>query len=177
MLEALGNLGDFIGGIAVIATLIYLAVQIRQNTNALRTASRQQIAEGFRDHNRLWLQPGAAASFVRGMQAYPDMTFEERNSFSTQLNDHALFFQGAFALHESGVLDDATFVAYLDYFSAWVATPGGTSWWQEVSPLYAPGMVAAVEARVLRGGLPDLIGSQVFGNPDDDRQHEATAAR
>jgi hypothetical protein len=32
VLEDLGNLGDFLGGIAVIATLIYLAIQIRQNT-------------------------------------------------------------------------------------------------------------------------------------------------
>ena len=37
VLEDLGNLGDFLGGLAVIATLIYLAVQVRQNS--------QQIAQ------------------------------------------------------------------------------------------------------------------------------------
>jgi hypothetical protein len=36
VLEDLGNLGDFLGGIGVIITLIYLATQIRQNTNQLR---------------------------------------------------------------------------------------------------------------------------------------------
>ena len=35
MLEDLGNLGDFLGGIAVIATLLYVAVQIRQNTRQI----------------------------------------------------------------------------------------------------------------------------------------------
>ncbi len=39
MLEALGNLGDFIGGIAVVVTLLYLAVQVRQNTTQLRESS------------------------------------------------------------------------------------------------------------------------------------------
>jgi len=34
MLEDLGNLGDFIGGIAVIATLIYPALQVRNNTRS-----------------------------------------------------------------------------------------------------------------------------------------------
>ena len=34
MLEALGNIGDFIGGIGVVITLAYLAVQIRHNTRA-----------------------------------------------------------------------------------------------------------------------------------------------
>ncbi len=43
MIENLGNIGDLIGGVGVIATLIYLATQIRQNTNSHRMASIQQI--------------------------------------------------------------------------------------------------------------------------------------
>ena len=43
MIENLGNIGDFIGGVGVFATLIYLATQIRQNTRSLRLASIQHI--------------------------------------------------------------------------------------------------------------------------------------
>lgn len=43
MIENLGNIGDLIGGVGVIATLIYLATQIRQNTKSHRMASIQQI--------------------------------------------------------------------------------------------------------------------------------------
>jgi hypothetical protein len=39
MLEDLGNLGDFIGGLAVVATLAYLAIQVRQNTTQLRRSA------------------------------------------------------------------------------------------------------------------------------------------
>ena len=39
MLEELGNLGDFIGGIAVLVTLVYLAIQIRQNTAQVKIGS------------------------------------------------------------------------------------------------------------------------------------------
>jgi hypothetical protein len=59
--ETLGNLGDFIGGIAVVVTLVYLAIQVRQNTIALRTASRQEIVRAFRDHNRLTIDHKASA--------------------------------------------------------------------------------------------------------------------
>lgn len=31
-LEQLANIGELIGGLAVVASLIYLAIQIRQNT-------------------------------------------------------------------------------------------------------------------------------------------------
>lgn len=40
--DALGNIGDFVGGIGVIVTLAYLAVQIRHNTRVARAATLQQ---------------------------------------------------------------------------------------------------------------------------------------
>jgi hypothetical protein len=41
--QLLGNYGEFIGAIAVVATLIYLATQIRQNNELLRSGSRQTL--------------------------------------------------------------------------------------------------------------------------------------
>ena len=43
MIENLGNIGDFIGGVGVFVTLLYLVTQVRQNTNSQRLASIQQI--------------------------------------------------------------------------------------------------------------------------------------
>ena len=45
MIETLGNLGDFIGGIAVVVTLLYLALQIRQSTKATKVASMVGVIE------------------------------------------------------------------------------------------------------------------------------------
>ena len=157
MLEALGNLGDFIGGIAVVATLIYLAVQVRQNTAALRTASRQEIVAGFREYNRLSFHPGAIRAFELGLRRDPNLSEEERGLFAAQINDHVVFFQGAYALYEAGTLEDDTYQAYLTYLAAQLATPGGAEWWGEVSPLYTPRMVSAVNERLRQGGLPDLL--------------------
>lgn len=155
--ETLGNLGDFIGGLAVVVTLVYLALQIRQNTAALRTASRQEIVSGYRDANRLWLHPGAARAYARGVREFPDMPFDELSLFGTMFNDQALFFQGAFALYESGQLEEETYQAYLTWFTANVATPGGPAWWNEVGrPIFTPRMVAAVDARLAAGELPDI---------------------
>jgi hypothetical protein len=55
--------------------------------------------------------------------------------------------------------------AYLQYFSAWIITPGGAAWWAENSPLYTPRMVAAVNSRVARSGLPDLLQLDAFEEP------------
>ncbi len=44
-LEKLANLGELIGGIAVVASLIYLAIQIRQNTANIRSTTIATNAE------------------------------------------------------------------------------------------------------------------------------------
>ena len=46
MLEDLGNIGDFLGGIGVVVTLVYLAYQIRQNTDQIRQNTSTVRASG-----------------------------------------------------------------------------------------------------------------------------------
>ncbi len=158
MLEALGNIGDFIGGIAVVVSLIYLAIQIRQNTKALRTASRQEISSGYRDANRLRLDPKAGVAWSKGLTSFPDLPFAERHVFATLMVDEALFFQGTFALHESAQLEDSTYLPYLAWFSSVVATPGGTEWWEMIArPIFTSEMIVAVDKRLSEGGLLDLL--------------------
>ena len=43
-LSDLGNLGDFPGVFAVLVTLVYLAIQVRQNPATSRVQTRQTLA-------------------------------------------------------------------------------------------------------------------------------------
>ena len=43
--EAIGAIGELVGAVGVIATLAYLAVQIRQNSQAVRSSTRSDIAK------------------------------------------------------------------------------------------------------------------------------------
>ena len=157
MLEVLGNLGDFIGGVAVIVTIIYLAIQVRGNTSALRTRSRQDIVESFRAFYRPLLEnPELSQVYLGGLRKFPDLPQPSRLQFAAYMNDHALHFQGAFALYESGALDEETYRAYLDYFAAHLATPGGSAYWSETRSLYPSHMAAALDERLSAGSLPTL---------------------
>jgi hypothetical protein len=52
-IQDLGAIGEFVGSIAVLVTLVYLAVQIRQNTRHIASASLQGLSD--RAENRLLL--------------------------------------------------------------------------------------------------------------------------
>ena len=49
--EAAGAIGEIVGGVGVIATLVYLAMQIRQNTAATKTASFQATTDSLNQVN------------------------------------------------------------------------------------------------------------------------------
>jgi len=160
MLDALGNLGDFIGGIAVIATLLYLAVQVRQNTASVRAASRQDIVESFRAFNRqLFVIDGLPEIYVDGLRRYPDMPQPARTKFGAYMVDQALHFQSAFALHESGALEDETYASYLTVFASLFTTPGGSALWAELRLGLPPRMVAVIDQRSAAGEVPSLLDS------------------
>jgi len=162
VLDALGNLGDFIGGIAIIVTLIYLAIQVRQNTKSVRAASRLEIASGYRTHLHQMLDPVVNRVYQEGLRAYPDMPNEERSIFAHLIGDHAVFFQGVFALYEEGQLEHQTYEDYLTWFACHVATPGGNASWKEISPFLVKGAAAAVNERLGRGDLPDILQMKAF---------------
>lgn len=43
--DTLGNIGDFVGGIAVIISVVYLAIQIRKNTQEVQNSAVQNLLE------------------------------------------------------------------------------------------------------------------------------------
>jgi hypothetical protein len=47
--DAIGALGELVGAVAVVATLVYLSVQLRQNTKTIRLGSAQSVNEELQD--------------------------------------------------------------------------------------------------------------------------------
>ena len=64
--EAIGAVGEMLGALGVIVTLIYLATQIRQNTGAVRSQTRATIFSGLQEE--LW----------KNME-FPDVTLNLKN--------------------------------------------------------------------------------------------------
>ena len=64
MIELLGNLGDFVGGIAVLVTIGYLAVQLRATTIANRRATYQDLLNHQAQLNLVVLSDDAVANLL-----------------------------------------------------------------------------------------------------------------
>jgi hypothetical protein len=166
MPDALGDIGDFVGGVAVLITLACLAVQVRQHTAALRTASRQHLTAGYRAHNQYHLDPQVSEAYALGLRSYPELSSIQKRIFTRPLNDHALFLQSAFALFESGALGAENYRPYLTSLSRQLKTPGGAVWWEETKGFYNDALVQSADARLAERGRPDALelGFFAFGD-------------
>ena len=96
------------GAAAVFITLIYLAVQIRQNTATVATATYESVMTGFNDINIVMASdPAVAFLFARGSQNPSLLNDEEVVQFNFLVRCYANQWWKLFKLHERGSLPDS----------------------------------------------------------------------
>ncbi len=138
--QILGNIGEFVGSIAVVATLAYLTVQVRQAKQAsndairlaraeagrdmgLRLMESEHLVEVFRKINAVDGGPGAAA---RAFMARYGLTEEEAARYSNFLFSQTRLMEISF------IQPDASRDASGDHtrLQGFTDSPGFGIWWQ-----------------------------------------------
>ena len=81
-LNDLANLGQIIGAVAVVISLFYVASQIRQNTNAVRSSTAQTVHEHFAKWYHLVAADDDLSRIVaNGLRDYVSLSEQERVRF------------------------------------------------------------------------------------------------
>jgi hypothetical protein len=106
--EALSAISDIVGAGAILVTLIYLAVQMRQNTATVQASTRQAILQedqalGYRvlDEPEILL-----------LRYKPELTDEEKIRLSMYLTTFFRLRESNWRQYRNGVLDEATWNSY-----------------------------------------------------------------
>ena len=110
-LDDVANLGEIFGAIAVLITLFYLAIQIRQSSAASRAQTRQALA----DSQIGYLNSRALDPFIRAvsMKMYlgGEMNEEEAYALRIHLTAHIRLFENYFTQYALGTLDEQDWLA------------------------------------------------------------------
>jgi hypothetical protein len=125
--EAIGAIGEIVGAITVVATLFYLAVQIRQSTKVSRAdmtkdlflASRSALLElsGNEQLAGIWAQ-------IRGFE---DRDFARRYTF---YQSFFRLYELQFNLSAQGLLDDKIAESYMFVIRMFAATEHFDDYWR-----------------------------------------------
>lgn len=127
----LGALGEFVGAIAVVITLIYLAVQLRQNTASVRNNSYQAWASGLSAcFLTVCRNDNLSSAMNKGFQDSRNLT--EDNWIQFLLWHQALLHttESTYLMYKSGSIDESVLNHELERAAAILRFPGTRQWWE-----------------------------------------------
>ena len=121
--EALGAIGEVLGAVAVIATLGYLAVQIRQNRLSNRAMFQFQAQTEFtRTHEQIFGSPDNARLLVllRNRELPPDLSPEDLQRIKSYSNALMNAYVSLAVAHFHQQIDDDVYESYCLDFERYV---------------------------------------------------------
>lgn len=137
-LQDLGNLGEFIAAIGVIASLIYLALQIRQNsrlisqnTSAVKVASADSYLQyGASMRGEIIRDPAVARIWIAGMRDFESLPLEDRIRFRFIMLNFFYGCQNNFLHTREGIVEPEFWEADETALRLFLKEPGVRAWWR-----------------------------------------------
>jgi hypothetical protein len=156
--EAIGALGEILGAVAVVITLIYLAAQLRQNTRALKSSTFQAInAEMSRTTEVAAASPELSGLFYKSRAGLSGLTGPERVQFSMAMLMTMRRFHAVQVQETLGMLDhDFTSGYETSVMSGFSTHVGYQEWWRGAKHAFPADFAARVDT---------LFVSTEFGQP------------
>ncbi len=149
--EAIGAAGEVVGAAAVIASLVYLAVQIRQNTRSIRRASGRQTGEknavalrALADYSEMF-----SGDFM-GLDQFASLDPAQRTRFDMIFGMWMQAIEQTFADVREGIVEPEYAVPYRDYLRDLFSCPGGLQWWSERRAWFSASFQGEVD-KLIRG--------------------------
>lgn len=127
--EAVAAVAEVIGVVAVVVSLIYVGVQVRQNTQQLRHENLRRTVRGTLDTNWLYhREEGALDVFRRGVASFDRLTPEDQALFHSIVVDLAFYFEVIRQMAGTGLVDESALEVNERFLGGVLVTPGGREW-------------------------------------------------
>ena len=133
----LGSLGELIGSIAVLVTLIYLAVQVRQNNLSTRIQSNHAINQKTSDFLKaLYTNNEAYEVWIRGRSSFNKLDNSDAFRFEMIMYDAFGNFHEQWYQYKSGVTDENQFSRVLSMIRMYMSIRGIVEVWEHMNEHY-----------------------------------------
>lgn len=131
----ISNIAQALAAVATVLSLLFVGVQIRQNTRALKATSHHAITDSFNALNVLVYSDPRVARLQRlGLAGIGNFDEDEALQFSWLLLANFRIFETLFYQYKTGTMEEQLYEAELRTLN-WIASqPGFQAWWT-VNPI------------------------------------------
>jgi hypothetical protein len=121
--------GEFLGGIAVVVSLVYLASQIRMNTKTVRASNFGSQIAAATEWNRMLVDPAAASLYVRGLEDFVGLSAEDQIRFNCLIGHLFGMTMNVRHLRRRGLYDADMGENQEKSIAHILKNPGAKQWW------------------------------------------------
>ncbi len=131
-LAEIADISQTLGSAAVVASLIFVGVQIRQNTKATRATSHHAISEALNRINFLWARNGEVTKlWLSGMHDRRALTPEERWRFDSIARAYLHVCETMYTQASLGAGDPGIVMAEENGIKTVFSSVGVREWWAD----------------------------------------------
>ncbi len=146
MLQDLGNIGEFVGALGVVVSLVYLARQMIQNTQSVRAASfNSMVQNSIRLLEHSFRDPEFAAFVDRAERDPASLPREEKVRWDAYMTAVYRHFGNLQYSHRVGTLDSQMWEAYRATLKEHLRTPSWAEWFQENRHVFSSALAEQVD--------------------------------
>jgi hypothetical protein len=129
---------EIVGAIAVVISLIYLALQIRAQTNLSRLAAQHEVSKGIREASLLFATEDISGLFARGNNDFDSMPEAELVRLIVAITNLFRVWEEAFSEARDGHLEAANWDALSGDYSQLMGTSSFRRVWDLRKQNYHP---------------------------------------
>lgn len=141
-----------VAAIATLATLVYLAIQIRQNSKLLGETAKRATQSSVYESNLLTVTNKEVLDLLRrGLSDYSSLDADDRTRFHNYWMTTFINYQEAFYQVRQLGVDDEWWKVLERHMLLYLRSPGLSEWWQETKSMFGTEFVRFVEQRLSEG--------------------------
>ena len=144
--DAISAIAEMIAAVAVIVSLLYLAIQVSQNTHALKRQGQQSARERFlMDLDRTTNTRIDAEIFRNGLNDFDSMSPDDQGCFHSKMHPLIHGFHHAWDMHRAGLVPDIELEAMRNLMISYLMTTGAQQWWAMHKTVAPPDIVSYLD--------------------------------
>jgi hypothetical protein len=140
--DILSTISEMLSAIAILVTLIYLAIQTKQSAKAVQASTRQEILAS----DQQFIMYAASNPEMEFIRYKPQLSDEEKIRLGFFLTTFVRIRENNWLQHKNGVLDDASWDTYRRSIAVMLGPASARNWWRHYSSfgIYDPEFVSEV---------------------------------
>ena len=128
--EAIGAIGEFMGGVVVIVTIIYLALQLRHSNQQAQASAELQWTRDLNELWDRWARPDVIETIRSGLHDFHALTRDQQVVFQMQVGSVVNHLDLARRLAARGLLPKPHSEIAEDFLVMILSTKGGMQYWE-----------------------------------------------